>query len=144
MPYVPGVSERLSGVLRGVGVAAAMRPQRTLRSLLVRKRPEKAKVLGSVYRLNCSSCSWCYVGETGRPLSERVKEHKRAVKELDVDRSEVARHAAESGHALDFDSVALLDKEQHWRRRVIKEALWSQKLGSSNAVKHTLGSGLHF
>jgi hypothetical protein len=144
LPYVPGISERLSGILRGVGVAAAMRPQRTLRSLLVRKRPDKASVLGSVYRLDCTDCSWCYVGETGRPVTERMKEHKRMVRDLDVDRSEVARHAAESGHALNFDSVSVLEREGFWRRRVIKEALWSQKLHSSNSVKHLLGSSWRF
>ena len=144
LPYVPGVSDRLSGVLRSTGVTSVMRPQRTLRSLLVRKRPEKAITLGSVYRLACTACSWCYVGETGRPIAERMKEHKRMVRELDVDRSEVARHAAESGHALDFQHVSVLDKEERWRRRVIKEALWSKKLQSSNSVKHSLGSSRLF
>ena len=64
LPYVPGVSDRLSSVLRGVGVATAMKPQRTLRSMLVKKKPAQAQVLGSVYRLNSGSCSWSYVGES--------------------------------------------------------------------------------
>ena len=117
-----------------------MRPQRTLRSLLVRKRPERAQVLGCVYRLDCSCCPWSYVGETGRPLSERMKEHRRSWKELDVQRSEVARHSAETGHTPDFQEAHVLEREPNWRSRIVKEALWTRRLDSSNAVKHDLGS----
>ena len=109
IPYVPVVSSRISRILRGVGVTVAMRPRSTLRSLLVRKRPEQAKVLGNVYRLDCSSCPWTYVGETGRPLPDRLKEHRRSWRELDVQRSEVARHSAETGHAPNFQEARVLE-----------------------------------
>ena len=110
-------------MLRGVDVATAMKPQRTLRSMLVKKRPAPAQVLGSVDKFTCGFFSRCYVGETSRPVLERIKEHKRAVRELDVDRSEPARHFAETGHVPNFEDVTTLAKEGFWRRRVIKEAL---------------------
>ena len=143
IPYVRGVSERLGAILREVGVEATMGPTRTLRSLLVRKRPAKAKQLGNVYRITCSSCPWTYVGETGRCVDERRKEHLRACRELDVDRSEVARHVAETGHKLDLGNIKVLDRETSWRRRVVKEAIWTRKLGSSNKVKHDIGQLWH-
>ena len=80
------------------------------------------------------------MGETGRPLPERMKEHRRSVKELDVQRSEVAHHAAETGHTPAFQEAHVLERESNWRRRVVKEALWTRRLDSSNAVKHDLGS----
>ena len=43
-----------------------------------------------------------------------------------------------------IEGAKLLEKESQWRRRVIKEALWSQKLHSSNTVKHSLGSCWRF
>ena len=49
LPFIPEVSEKISRILRNVGVFTAMKPQRTIRSQLVRKRPEKAKTLGAVY-----------------------------------------------------------------------------------------------
>ena len=140
LPFIHGVSEKISRILRSVGVFTAMKPQRTIRSQLVRKRPEKAKTLGAVYRRDCSDCSWCYVGETRRPVTERVKEHNRSMRNFDVQCSEVVQHAAETGHTLQFGGVSLLDREATWRGRVIKEALWTRKLGSSNHVKHDLGT----
>ena len=83
-------------------------------------------------------------GRDESPVSERMKEHKQAVRELDADRSVPARHVAETGHAPNFEDVKTLSKEERWMRHVIKAALWTQKLGSSDAVKHTLGHCWHF
>ena len=140
IPYVRGASERIGAILREVGIETAMRPVRTLRSLLVRKRPVKPKMLGSVYLLKCSDCHWKYVGETGREVEERRKEHRRAWRELDVSRSEVARHAAETGHRIDFEGLEVVEREANWRRRVVKEAMWTKKANSSNKVKHDIGN----
>ena len=118
----------------------AMKPTRTLRSLLVKKRPAPSKTFGVVYVIKCSDCSWNYVGETGRSLQERQKEHSRAIRDMDVDRSEIARHAVETGHRVDPMAAAVVDKDSDWRRRVIKEAVWTKKLGGSNHVKHDIGA----
>ena len=139
LPYLPGVSDRISRVLRDVGVLTSLKPVSTLRSLLVKKRPAPPRVLGSVYSIKCSNCPWRYVGETGRTLQERQKEHARAIKEMDVQRSEVARHAVEDGHEVEVSGMEVIDKESSWRRRVVKEALWTRKLKASNKVMHELG-----
>jgi hypothetical protein len=141
IPYVPVVGEKIKKVLSDFSIPIALRPQKTLRSLLVKKRPSPALVLGSVYQLSCSesTCDFSYVGETGRPLEERKKEHLRAVRELDVHRSELAKHVHETDHRIAFDSMLCLDRESSWRRRITKEALWTQKLRSSNKTKTDVG-----
>ena len=55
---------------------------------------------------------------------------------MDVQRSEVARHAVESGHNPDFEGMEIIEKESNWKRRVVKEALWMRKFVSCNKVKH--------
>ena len=139
LPYLPGVSDRIARILGEVDVLTAMRPTNTLRSMLVRKRPAPPLVLGSIYNIECSTCAWNYVGETGRTIEERKKEHLRAVREMDVQRSEVARHVIEDGHDVDVKGMRLIEKEKNWKKRVIKEALWTKKLSSSNKVMHDLG-----
>ena len=79
------------------------------------------------------------MGETGRCLHERQKEHVRLVRELNTDRSEIAKHVAENGHSVDLKGISVIDKEPQWRRRIIKEAFWSAKLKSGNRVKHDIG-----
>ena len=144
LPYFPGTSERIAKAMREVGVLASMRPISTLQSMLVRKRPEDPQIHGAVYDITCADCPWRYVGETGRTIKERQKEHLRAVKELDAQRSEVARHVAEEGHRVKVQDMKIIEKEPSWRRRIVKEALWTKKLGSSNKVKHEIGTSWRF
>ena len=141
IPYVPVVGERIRNILSDFDVQIALRPHKTLRSILVKKRPSPAQVLGSVYRLSCSEplCSFSYVGETGRPLEERSREHQRAVRELDTDRSEIAKHVHETDHRIAFHDMLCLDRESNWRRRITKEALWTKKIGSANKTKTDIG-----
>ena len=121
-----------------------MRPIRTLRSMLVKKRPENPRVFGAIYNIECADCSWNYIGETGRTICERKKEHFRAVKNLDVLRSEVARHAIEDDHNVKIKEMKMIDREQSWRKRIIKEALWTQKLKGTNKVMYDVGSSWNF
>ena len=44
------------------------------------------------------------------------------------------QHTANSGHCIDFGRMRVLDRENMWRKRVIKEAWWTKKLASNNKV----------
>ena len=47
-----------------------------------------------MYRIPCSLCAWSYVGDTGRTIIDRVKEHRRAVRNL-ASSSEIAKFSWE-------------------------------------------------
>ena len=80
-----------------------------------------------------------HAGETGRPLEERKKEHVRTVRELDVDRSELAEHVHETDHKTSFDDMHCLEREDSWKRRITKEALWTRTVKSANRTKTDIG-----
>ena len=61
-------------------------------------------------------------------MEERRKEHLRAIRDLDVQRSKVARHAIEDDHTIKIDDMKIVEKEPNWKRIIIKEALWTAKL----------------
>ena len=71
----------------------------------------------------CNDCNQVYIGETGRPIGERIKEHQRDVRLSRVDGSAVAEHAWGAGHHPNWDDVRCIDREQHWYTRRIKEAI---------------------
>ena len=54
-------------------------------------------------------------------MEVRKKEHIKAVKDIAVSRSEVARHVFESDHRVDFESMQVVERESVWRRRIIKQ-----------------------
>ena len=54
-----------------------------------------------------------YIGQTGRSLKQRISEHRRALKNGDVQTSALAEHAFKTGHAVDLSQSEVLDHHQH-------------------------------
>ena len=65
----------------------------TLRRLLtnVKGRDEPEDRPEAVYKMKSSDCQATYIGETGRKLTTRLNEHKRATKKGDVNNN-IAEH----------------------------------------------------
>ena len=73
LPYIKGVSE----VLR----RTVFKSDTTLRSHLVRPKDtlEPTKQDGVVYKIPCE-CGKVYIGETGRAMQDRIKQHDRDIR----------------------------------------------------------------
>ena len=81
LPYVKGLSEQLRRYLQQQGVRAVFKSETTLRSQLVRPKDavDPAKQDGVVYRIPCE-CGKVYIGETGRPMQDRIKAYDRDIR----------------------------------------------------------------
>jgi predicted GIY-YIG superfamily endonuclease len=77
----------------------------------VKTKTDKGKIKGVVYRVSCE-CGATYIGETGRSLEVRLKEHKRAVKCGEYQYMPALQDIAFSGEML-----KILDQEQGWHLR---------------------------
>ena len=77
LPYMQGTSEALTPVFKTHAVGTCHRPINTIRSILVHpkdKTPDAQKC-GQVYQVECPKCPLTYIGETGRMLATRMKDH---------------------------------------------------------------------
>ena len=128
IPYIKGVSEPISRILSGIGVKVAMKPTNTVKQSLVRPkdRENDENRSGVVYQISCQDCDAQYVGQTGRHLGERLKEHQRATRKGYHLESGVAEHVVDTGHCIDW-SVEVLDQDLNQRRRLVREAIWIRK-----------------
>ena len=81
LPYIKGVSEVLSRCLQQQGVRTVFKSGTTLRSHLVRPKDalELTKQDGVVQKIPCE-CGKVYIGETGRAMQDRIKEHDRDIR----------------------------------------------------------------
>ena len=125
VPYVRGMSEAIGKTLRplGIGVAHRASPWKwTLCAGLKDSIPEKSRK-GVIYRVPCKECDAVYIGETLRNLEERLKEHKRHVEKSDLKGSAIAKHVLKTGHSIAWDKAQVIDYEQRWGARKIKESL---------------------
>ena len=119
IPYVSGVTEALSRKIRKRGISVHAKPINTIRSKLVapKDKTDKMNKSGVVYKLKCSDCDEDYVGESERKLQKRVKEHHKHT-------SPFGQHLLEHKHHLDNDNISVLDREQGWFQRGVKEAIY--------------------
>ena len=133
IPYIKGTSERIRRCLSQVNIRVAFK-SRTVRSLLMKVKPQRSLTehKGVIYQIPCHDCEQVYIGETGRPLSTRLKEHQRHCRNGDTDKSAVALHGWSLNHRIDWDSSDVIDREDRLFQRRVKEALHIRRTNNFN------------
>ena len=103
---------------------AVLKSETTLRSHLVRPKDpaDPTKQDGVVYRIPCE-CGKVYIGETGRPMQDRIKKHDRDIRLARTQTSAVSEHAHNTRHYPLWDEVKFSDRDPHWYTRRVKEAI---------------------
>ena len=123
IPYVRGTSETIARILRPYNIRVPHKPIFTSRRLLTHvkgnDKPEDRP--GAVYKIHCSDCQATYIGETGRNLTTRLTEHKRATKKGDLNNN-IAEHHLKTNHAIDWDSATCLTYSTDYYQRITLES----------------------
>ncbi|BHF79925.1 hypothetical protein SprV_0702304900 [Sparganum proliferum] len=130
LPYIDGVSEAVSRLLRPLGIGITHRPESTIRHLVMRPNAPlpPGETTNVIYRIQCNSCEANYIGETGKRLQTRVGEHMRAVRRMDPLSLE-AEHCADSGHTFAFQHVKILGRGSD---RVVRETIEAWHTGTTS------------
>ena len=96
---------------------------------------------GLAYQISCRDCNAVYVGETGRSVRTRKREHADAVKTFNTKKSALSQHVMDFDHRIDWDNVKILKSEPHaYRRRVAESFLINQKTCSCNVINRNDGA----
>ena len=121
IPYVHGVSEKLTNIFRNHGVGTYHKPFNTIRSQIVHPKDKTPDVnkCGVVYEISCPECEHNYVGETGRPMHVRLKEHRSQNDPMTA----IGEHISKRGHYINEEQVTILAREDNWWRRKIRESI---------------------
>ena len=125
IPYVKGTSEKLRRTYQQYGVSVTFKPLQTLRQRLVAPKDptELEEKTGVIYHIPCKDCSSVYIGETGRKLKLRLREHKSTAPSAN---SPVSAHT-KSGHNIDWEGVKVLEKDNRSDTRKIREEIYIKK-----------------
>ena len=67
-----------------------------------------------------------YVGETKQSLKARLGQHRRPSSTDWQPDSAIYTHAKTSGHQIDTEDVTILDREERWFERGVREAIWER------------------
>ena len=104
-------------------IHVAHKPVTTLRRLLpnVKDKDKPKDRQGAVYKIKCCDCQAFYIGETGRNLSTRLAEHKRATRNGDVN-NQIAEHHSKTKHQIDLDSATCITSSTDYCQRLTLES----------------------
>ncbi len=144
LPYMKGTTETIQRILKSYHIGSSVKPHTTLRKLLVHPKDKIVSHKNSeiVYEIPCKNCNQSYIGEMGRTLGQRVKEHRaeadktlnmaytrsnRRESEKEVNKSAITDHARQHDHVIDWEGAQPLDRESDKYKRWIREAVWIRK-----------------
>ena len=132
LPYIQGLSEKIARTCTKFDVKTAFTARPTLRNLLVqvKGKPPSTSRLGIVYCIPCN-CGRVYIGETGRCLSIRISEHKRAVQHLDKSNALAVHITEHMDHQIQWEESTIIEFESNWYRRRLKEAIWIKRTANT-------------
>ena len=76
IPYIPNLGERLRKILWEYDIRTAFKSNTTLSTMLssAKDKPKQEDKIRCVYKV-CCTCGDHYIGESGRKLGTRIKEH---------------------------------------------------------------------
>ncbi|XP_050924570.1 uncharacterized protein LOC127140827 [Lates calcarifer] len=143
IPYVAGLSEKLRRIFNKHSIPVYFKPGNTLKQRLVHPKDRTPHTHKSnlVYAVQCNEeCNDLYIGETKQPLHKRMAQHRRANSSgLD---SAVYLHLKEKTHSFEDNKVHILDREDRWFERGVKEAIYVKvekpSLNRGGGLRHHL------
>ena len=98
VPYIPNTSEKFKKLCKMKAVQVHFKGTNTLRTALgnPKDKDPKNNQTGIIYHYQCPhiNCTSAYIGESGRSLGDRVKEHFKAP-------SPIHHHSVTTGHPMD-------------------------------------------
>jgi len=119
IPYIRGTSETLHRTFKKFGVNMYHKPYNSIKQQLthVKDKTDKLKKCGVVYYIKCEQCNNDYVGETGRSLDIRLKEHTAR------SNSAIHEHCSHTGHKIEPKNTKIIASEDTHIKRRVKEAI---------------------
>ena len=81
------------------------------------------RYFGSVVPVYVFALSLMWIGEIGRPLQERMKEHDGYIRLARTQNSAVSEHANGTGYKPLWNETKFIDRGSHWYTKKVKEAI---------------------
>ena len=116
-----GLGEKFKKTCNKKGIQVHIKGTNTVKQLLMAPKDEDRKLAksGIIYRYRCPHiyCTEQYIGESGRTLGDRYKEHLKAP-------SPIHLHTSTSGHPISPECFSIVDREVQGLTRNIKDIMY--------------------
>lgn len=100
-------AETIANRLETTGVKVALTTGRKVGEIVAQKKTMIHTTNSVVYQVPCGTCEKSYIGETGRGMETRLREHKRDLR-TDMDHSAFVVHAHQTHHLPNWGGATIL------------------------------------
>jgi hypothetical protein len=122
LPYVGTIFNRISRMLSRHDIkSVGLPPKKIYNFLWPVKYLLGVRTLG-IYRISCE-CGKVYIGQTGRSVDTRLKQHKWHIRLEHSNKSAMAEHSIKFEHHIQFHNTSILATKSHYMDCIIMEAI---------------------
>lgn len=127
--YNKMTSEIAASVSFEFDVDIGYKPGTKIGQLVCKSKDSNGKPEAGIYKVPCKdqSCDDIYIGQSGRSLDIRMKEHQNDIRKGNIETSAIALHSIENNHRIDFNSAVLIEPEPRFFHRLFKESMYIRK-----------------
>jgi hypothetical protein len=122
LPYTGTIFNIISRVLSRHNINPVGLPPKKVSGFLLLVKDNLGLRTPDVYRIPCE-CSKVYIGQTGRSVDIRLKEHQRHIRVEHPDKSAAAEHTVDLGHRIKFHETSILATKTLDMDRIIRETI---------------------
>ena len=122
IPCCGSLSIRIGRVLMRHNLSPVFLPPPRVKQMLRSAMDNLGLKTAGIYQISCE-CGKVYIGQTGRTIEERLKEHQRYLQYQYTYKSAVVEHSIKEKHKIMFEHVSVLYKGGNVQDRLLKEAI---------------------
>jgi len=132
LPYIGNVTTRIAHAIRSRSeIEVCFKPCNKLSTMLSNNKQKPPDQVG-IYRLPCKVCPKIYVGETGRSMQIRIREHLADIRKKKTTSGPYDHILHNPTHSFDPNSATMIENERSTFRRKFLESLYISKSDSYN------------
>ena len=125
-PYIQGFTENLQKKLRNFNIGIVNKKGDSIKQAIchMKQKIPRTQQKNRVYKFDCKDCKSWYIGETGQKIEKRTYQHQNDIKNGKETNAIFMHLQQHNSHSIKWQEVSYLEREEDWKKRKIKEALY--------------------